>query len=504
MSLVGAFSTAADGLANVSRQLAVVSQNVANANTAGYARESSSATDLTADGVSIGVRSGVVSRTVDVAAQGLVLTQNATVAGWQTRQAALQSIDALQGTPGQGTDLASLTGKLQDAFSTLATDPSSQTQQQAVVVAAQGLVRQVNTVADGVAQARQTAQDGIVGAVSALNTGLQSIGQLSDQIVRLQADGQSTADLENQRDAATTAVSQLIDAKFLVQPNGDMLAVTSNGLDLPVHASTGPFAVAAATIGGSTSYAAGTVPAITLDGTDVTTRIKGGQLGADIGLRDTTLPTYQAGLDNFAVGLAQRFAAQGLALFTDGAGAVPATGAAAAVGFAQAVTVNPAVAADASLVRDGTTAVAGSATGATAFTPNPSGGPAGFDALTLRILDYSFGANVQDGVAQPALPTTGLGPSGTLSTGFAPPATLAGYAAALVGAQATDSGDATAQLASQQAVQTALGARAASGATVSIDQEMSDMVQLQNAYGANAKVLTAVQSMWTQLLQSVG
>ena len=29
------------------------------------------------------------------------------------------------------------------------------------------------------------------------------------------------------------------------------------------------------------------------------------------------------------------------------------------------------------------------------------------------------------------------------------------------------------------------------------------MIQLQNAYGANAKVISAVQTMWTQLLEAV-
>jgi flagellar hook-associated protein FlgK len=29
------------------------------------------------------------------------------------------------------------------------------------------------------------------------------------------------------------------------------------------------------------------------------------------------------------------------------------------------------------------------------------------------------------------------------------------------------------------------------------------MIQLQNAYGANAKVIGAVQAMWTQLLSTV-
>jgi flagellar hook-associated protein 1 FlgK len=38
---------------------------------------------------------------------------------------------------------------------------------------------------------------------------------------------------------------------------------------------------------------------------------------------------------------------------------------------------------------------------------------------------------------------------------------------------------------------------------VNIDTEMSNMIQLQNAYGANAKVISTVQAMWTQLLQAV-
>jgi flagellar hook-associated protein 1 FlgK len=38
---------------------------------------------------------------------------------------------------------------------------------------------------------------------------------------------------------------------------------------------------------------------------------------------------------------------------------------------------------------------------------------------------------------------------------------------------------------------------------VNMDTEMSLMITLQNAYGANAKIITAAQAMFTQLLQSV-
>jgi flagellar hook-associated protein 1 FlgK len=37
---------------------------------------------------------------------------------------------------------------------------------------------------------------------------------------------------------------------------------------------------------------------------------------------------------------------------------------------------------------------------------------------------------------------------------------------------------------------------------VSVDDQMSKMVALQNAYTANARIITAVQAMWTELTQA--
>ncbi len=507
MSLSDALSIASGGLANINRQLAVVSQNVSNAGTPGYAREVATQSSVTAAGDPLGVSIGLVTRSVDVQAQGLVLNQNAAVSGLQTRQAALQSIDALQGTPGQGNDLPSLVGTLENAFSTLLSDPSNQAQQSQVVQAAHGVAAQVNALSAGIGNARQAAQDGLVTGVAALNAGLAQIGTLSDQIVRLQSGGRSTADLENQRDVAMMAVSQLVDVKFLAQSNGDMLAVTSSGLQLPLHADRPPFATSGATLAATTSYPGGGIPAITLHGVDVTGQLSGGQLGASITLRDKTLPTYQGALDEFAEGLSNRFAQQGLILFSDSTGTVPVIGGPPAqsgyVGYAGTMQVNPAVTAAPSLVRDGTTSIGGNPSGASAFSLNPAGGPVGFTTLIDRVLSFTFGAEAQPGVGQLAMQTSGLGPAGTLSAPFVAPTTLEAFAAATVAAQASDSADATSDLKSQQAVQTALKTQAAVGSTVSIDQEMSNMVQLQNSYGANAKVMTAVQSMWSQLLAAV-
>ncbi|MBN8898166.1 MAG: flagellar hook-associated protein FlgK, partial [Rhodospirillales bacterium] len=127
MSINATLSIATGGLAAVSRELALVSQNIANANTPDYARESATQTALTAEGQGLGVHVGPATRLVDTVLQAAALRQNAVVADLQARQSALQAIDAAQGTPGDGTDLPSLLGKLQSAFSTLLNQPADQT-----------------------------------------------------------------------------------------------------------------------------------------------------------------------------------------------------------------------------------------------------------------------------------------------------------------------------------------------------------------------------------------
>src|ERR1700761_5167203 len=129
MRLDGALSIAAGGLANINAQLGLVSNNVANASTPDYSLETASQSSLVAGTQPLGVRTEAASRAVDLALQQSLFQQDTVVAGLTTTTNKLQTIDALQGTPGQGNDLSSLLGKVQDAFSTLLGDPSSAPQQ---------------------------------------------------------------------------------------------------------------------------------------------------------------------------------------------------------------------------------------------------------------------------------------------------------------------------------------------------------------------------------------
>ena len=507
MSLDAALAIASSGLADVSAQLALVSHNVANAGTPAYATETGTQTALDAGGVGMGVATGPAIRLLDTQLQAQVQAQSSTVAAFATRQGALAAIDPVLGTPGQGQDLGSLLTALGNQFSTLLNDPSNPTQQSAVVGAAGTLASGINALSTAYTAQRQTAENAIVSGVATVNAALGAIGNLSDQIMAAQAAGASTADLANQRDAQVATLAQTLGVNTLAQPNGDMIVTTTGGTELPTHGPADPLSVTGANVQPGSYYPGGGIPAVMLGGTDVTPALTGGQLGANLTLRDTTMPTDQAGLDEFAQNLASHFAGQGLALFTDATGAVPAGGGVPVqsgyVGFAALIQVNPAVAATPSLVRDGTTAIAGSPTGASAFTPNPPGGPAGFSTLITRITTYALGADAQAGVAQPASNTSGLGATGTLAVPYAAPTTLGGLASALVGAQAADSAAGTTALATAQGVQTSLQGRLTTQSGVNMDTEMSAMIALQNAYGANAKVMAAVQAMFTQLLGSI-
>jgi flagellar hook-associated protein 1 len=505
MSLDSSLNIASNALGNIGLGYGIISQNIANASTVGYATEQFTQTSIDGNGVGLGVRAGPTLLSSDPALQAALYGENANSSGDAATQAALAMLQISLGAVGQGNDLGSALGGLQNSFSALLNDPSSQPQQNAVVSAAQGLAANINALSCAYGQARQNAQDGMVASVGALNTALGQVGVLSNQIVALHAQGASTADLENQRNQDLTVISGLVNTRFAEQPNGDMLVFTAGGAQLPTHTAN-PLSIADASTGPGVSYPGGGLPGIMMGGSDVTGALSGGTIGALRTLRDSTLPTYQGELDEFAENTATRFDAQGLTLFTDPAGNVPAAGGppvqANYLGFASTITVNPAVIANPALVRDGSHAVVGSPTGASAFTPNPNG-QAGFADMINRVLNFALGTDVQAGVGQPGANTSGLGVTGTLAAPFGPPGTPADFATAITASQSADSASANTAAGDSAASQSSLAGNLKSEIGVNVDSQLSLMIQLQNAYGANAKIISTVQSMYTTLLQAI-
>ena len=165
-----------------------------------------------------------------------------------------------------------------------------------------------------------------------------------------------------------------------------------------------------------------------------------------------------------------------LPLFTDGSepitGAITASGSQ-TTGLAGTIEVNPAiVAAPGSLV---------------AYASNTaSGDPTRPNFMLNQMTDASL--------TYP--PTTGLGSATAPYSG-----TLTQYMSQVASQQSQAANAATNLQQGQDTVVSALQQRFNSQSGVSIDTELSNLIALQNAYGANARVMTTIQQMMATLLQ---
>ncbi len=169
-----------------------------------------------------------------------------------------------------------------------------------------------------------------------------------------------------------------------------------------------------------------------------------------------------------------------LPLFTDSNG-TPITGAITAsgsqtTGLAGLIEVNPAVVASpSSLVAYSSTAT--------------SGDPTRPDFLLNQMTQASVTFS----------PTTGIGTSTSPYSG-----TLSQYMSQLVSQQAQAANAASNVQQGQDAVVTALQQRFNDQSGVNIDTELSNLIALQNAYSANARVMSTIQQMMMSLLQIIG
>ena len=508
MGLDAALAIARSGLLHTQRALAASANDVANAETVGHTKKTIATRAVVIGQDGIGVRSLAPSRDVDEALVTELNSRRASASAFDARLRLLQAVEVAHGNPANGDGLGDLTAALRTGFEDLRADPAEAGRQTAVVMDATALVTRLNEVSRAVGTARQQAQDGVVAEVSRVNDTLRQIADLTLRIRDEIALSGSAAALEDRRDTAIATLSESIEVRALKRDDGGLVLVARNGLVLPLDPNADAFGTADASLGPSAFHGAGgSIPDITMGGRDVTALLAGGRLAEYVALRDQTLPRYQAELDLAAANIASRFEAQGLRLFTDPTGAVPDPAlpyaGSAMVGFAGTIRVNPAVENAPALLRDGTHAVAGDPAGASAFTPNPAGGPASFTTMLDRVLDFTFGENAQSGVAWSAIATGGIGPDGTLSSPFGAPPTLEGYTALLTAAHTADRNTAGAALASAKAMQQGLEARFNQRSGVDIDTEMAAMVTLQNAYAANARVMSTVQAMWDALFGAV-
>jgi len=373
MSITTALNSAISGLTVSQSAIDVISTNVANASVAGYTAKTLTQQTVVIDGTAVGVTAGKISRSVDTSLQAAAIRQISTASYYDIRGEYLKDITNFLGSAQSETAISSQLGDLKDAFSDLSTNPSSPEQLAEVLSSANSLANTFNSYSDLLNGLREDTESDIVTSLNDINIALNTINDLNEQITRLTSTSSSTADLEDQRDAAVKTVAQYLDISTYYEDT-TLVVITSGGTSL-VDDNVHELSFNQSNMTPTKYYPGGGLSGIMIEGKDITDEINEGELGALIELRDETIPEYQAQLDELAQEVASRFAAEGLTLFTTSKGAVPADGTN-YTGFAGDIQVNAAVMADPSLIRNGTT-------GDTLAT--------GSNEVINRVLEYTFG-----------------------------------------------------------------------------------------------------------------
>ena len=484
MTIGGTLSSALSGLTAAAKRAELVSSNIANATTPGYGRRELQVTARTVGSSGQGVQIVGVSRAVD---QPLIndrrLAQSEQGKA-DTRSAFYQRIETLMGTPDQPYSMNGRVAAFDSALTEAISHPESGPRLNAVVNAAKGVVSSIVAVGKDI-QAARTAADNQIGAqVKRLNDGLERASKLNVQIRKGFGVGQDTSALQDQRQQVIDELATMVPLREVPQKDGSVsLYTTSGGVLLDGVPSVFGFSSTSA-ISPQMTLQSGGLSGLTLNGKATPTAgessvILGGSLAGNFAVRDELAVDAQTQIDAVARDLVERFQDSGLdatratgdpGLFTDrGAPFDPLN----EVGLAQRLKLNAAVDPDQGgavwRLRDGLGAVTPGVVGNTALLTN---------------LRTTLTAN--------RAPTSGGFMAGERSFSGLASDLLSLTASSNIAAQG-ESTYASARL------ETFTSMEAQGG--VDTDQEMQSLLQIEQSYAANARVIRTVDEMMNTLLE---
>lgn len=482
MTLATALNTAQAIFNNTSKQSSVVATNISNGQNPNYVRRSAA---LTTAG------NGALVATIERAQNNSLLRQTITATsvsmGQSTLLDGLQEMRDLMGGNDYDNSPSTRLQSLFDQLSSYAASPTSTTLGSTVVSNAQDLVDTLNGTSAGVQGIRTRADAEIQAQVDNLNVLLSQFQTANDQVVGAKVTGSDPNNALDARESILKQISSIVGLSTVERENGDMALYTTQGTTL---FETIPRAVS---FNSTTGYAASTVGnSIYIDGVAVTAGEGGdtnasGSLQSLLQIRDEIAPKFQSQLDEIARGLIVSFAETGpsgsglpplAGLFTNGVDdAVDATGTV-VPGLAANIKVNSQAKANPTMIRDG-------GFNGAAYVVNEGG--SGYSALL-------------DSYTQ-AMKTTRTFDAATEVKGTLNLMTYAsGSAGWLEAIRSTASG--------ANETKTAMEARALEAYTsetgVSLDEELSLLLDIEQSYKAATKLVSTIDEMMAALLQVAG
>ncbi|MGV8938432.1 MAG: flagellar hook-associated protein FlgK [Allorhizobium sp.] len=485
MTLSSAISSAKSTFSNSGEQSGVISKNIANTSNANYVRRQAVIV-TTMQGAQV----ITTERAQDEALQRQLFLSSSQSTAQDTLLSGLEQLKSVLG--GNDYELAPSTyiATLYNSLQAYGSKPGELSLAQSVVTDAKDVANSLNTATKAIQDLRSKADNSIGTAVSDLNSLLGELKIANDKVVSLTATGGDPNDALDQRDTLVKSISEIVGLSVVKRENNDLVLYTSDGTTLfetvPRTVTFSPTIGYSSAITGNPVYIDGT-PVEIGSGGNTTAE---GKLPALLQLRDQVAPVFQKQIDEVARALVTVFsetdpngvAADMPGLFTWSGGTTPAAGTL-VDGIAGTIAVNPALVSsaggDPQLLRDG-------GINGAAYVHNTTSGSGYSDLID------SYMTGLQADMA------------------FDPSAELDGTSSLLT--YATDSvgwlEDYRSSATSSSENKTAMLARSTQAysdkTSVSLDEELSLLLDVEQSYKAATKLITAVDEMLQALIAIAG
>jgi flagellar hook-associated protein 1 FlgK len=469
VSTFSGLNTAASALYAAQRAIDVTGQNVANVNTEGYSRQRVNLQSIAATAVPAiwsggnqvgqGVNSDSVIRIRDAFLESQAQVAHAATANLTVQSATLTSVESSFQEPGP-TGIQSMLTNMWTGWSDIANHPTDPGARAQLLQRTQTLVAGLHSVDGSLNSQWSNTRDSLQTQLDDVNASAKSIADLNQAIKRATDAGKATNELQDKRDVLVLHLSESVGATST--PAGDgTLSVTVGGVTL----------VAGNSALGLTLT--GTGDPSTLPANPPVIRTSPGNTPVDVGgtaqgqltSLTTIIPGYMKQLNTIAQQLATQVntgnqggfdvnGAPGGPMFDDGAGGV--------------TTIN---AGNINLLIKTPDKVAAAKLGSTSVPP---------------IAKSADGGNA-DAMYQQRLLDTGVDTA---------------YRKMIV-AMGVESATAKSNLGTQSVVSSQVDSSRDSVAGVSIDEEMTNMLQFQHAYSAAGQLVSTINSMLDDLMNMV-
>jgi flagellar hook-associated protein 1 FlgK len=315
MSLGSALAIAMSGLRANQAALAIVSSNIANAQTPGYVTQRTNQVEtLTGDtGASVIVTG--VNRELDQFIQAQLRSETSGGAYADQMASVLTQLQSVYGTPGEAGTLETAFANFTTALQSLATNSGSSSAQISAATAAQSLAQQLNATTQGIQALRSNAEQDLNISVGQANAAMTQIAQINTELRALKPTDPTAATLMDQRDKAIDQLSQLMDIRVTTDSSNQTTIYTTNGVELVGAQASQLIFNSQGTLNANSQWNAnpanssvGSLSIKLANGALIdmieTNSISSGQIAADLTLRDKTLVQAQAQIDQLAASIA--------------------------------------------------------------------------------------------------------------------------------------------------------------------------------------------------------